>query len=692
MAKEKEAKDIGKAHHYDASDISVLEGLEPVRRRPGMYIGTTGPEGLHHLVWEIFDNSRDEAMGGFCNDIEITLLPGNRVRVADNGRGIPVDMHKKTKVSALETVMTTLHAGGKFGGEGYKVSGGLHGVGASVVNALSIYCKAEVHRDGGKYAQEYSQGKKKSAVKKLGASKLHGTIITFEPDEEIFGAIKFDWNTVVSHIRQQAYLVKGLKILIIDAREWDNKKGMDDSDVFYFRDLGLELPSVTFYFEGGLISLVKYYNKFQKPIQSNIFYVEKELDGVGVEVALQYVDDITDRIFPFANNIFTQEGGTHVTGFKTALTRTLNTYCKKNEMMKESEGGFTGEDVLEGLTAVISVKLREIQFEGQTKGKLGSMEAQGAVATVFGEAFANFLEENPDEAKSIINKSILALKARKAAKAAKDSVLRKGALEGMTLPGKLADCQSKNASESELFLVEGDSAGGSAKQGRDRRTQAILPLRGKILNVERARIDKMLASKEVKSLVIAMGTSIGDTFDLDKMRYHKIIIATDADVDGSHIRTLLLTLFYRYFRQVIDAGYIYIAQPPLYKIKKGKEISYAYTDDEKIKIIGKGAEVSEIEEVEVAEGEEAPGETEEEKEETAKKSTKIHIQRFKGLGEMNPEELWETTMDPANRILKRVDISDAEEANKIFDILMGSEVPPRKSFIQSNAKLAEIDI
>ena len=690
MAKEKEEK----AHHYDASDISVLEGLEPVRKRPGMYIGTTGPDGMHHLVWEIFDNSRDEAMGGFCNDIEIVLLPHNRIRVADNGRGIPVDMHKKTKVSALETVMTTLHAGGKFGGEGYKVSGGLHGVGASVVNALSVYCRVEVHRDGGHYFQEYSQGKKKSAVKKIGASKLNGTIVTFEPDEEIFGPIKFDLNTVVNHIRQQAYLVKKLKISIIDAREWDNSKGMNEEDVFYFRELGLEFPSVTFYFEGGLISLVKYYNKFQKPIQSNIFYVEKELDGVGVEVALQYVDDITDRIFPFANNIYNPEGGTHVTGFKTALTRTLNTYCKKNEMMKESEGGFTGEDVLEGLTAVISVKLREIQFEGQTKGKLGSMEAQGAVATVFGEAFSNFLEENPDEAKAIINKSILALKARKAAKAAKDSVLRKGALEGMTLPGKLADCQTKDAAESELFLVEGDSAGGSAKQGRDRRTQAILPLRGKILNVERARIDKMLASKEVKSLVIAMGTSIGDTFDLEKMRYHKIIIATDADVDGSHIRTLLLTLFYRYFRPVIDAGYIYIAQPPLYKIKRGKDIAYAYSDEERNKIIGKNADVSEIQppDAEALEGEEVE-ETEEETEEKAKvKSNKVHIQRYKGLGEMNPEELWETTMDPAHRVLKRVDIADAEEANKVFDILMGSEVPPRKSFIQSNAKLAEIDI
>jgi len=687
-------KDAGGGHHYDASDISVLEGLEPVRRRPGMYIGTTGIDGMHHLVWEIFDNSRDEAMGGFCDDIEIVILPGNKVRVADNGRGVPVDIHKKTKVSALETVMTTLHAGGKFGGEGYKVSGGLHGVGASVVNALSIYCRAEVHRDGGKYVQEYSQGKKKSAVKKIGSSKLHGTIITFEPDTEIFGDLKFDWNTVVNHIRQQAYLVKGLKISVIDAREWDNTKGMNEEDVFYFRELNLELPSVTFYFEGGLISLVKYYNKFQKPVQEKIFYTEKELDSVGVEIALQYVDDIVDRIFPFANNIFNPEGGTHVTGFKTALTRTLNTYCKKNEMMKESEGGFTGEDVLEGLTVVISVKLREIQFEGQTKAKLGSMEAQGAVATVFGEAFANFLEENPDDAKSIINKSILALKARKAAKAAKDSVLRKGALEGMTLPGKLADCQSKDASESELFLVEGDSAGGSAKQGRDRRTQAILPLRGKILNVERARIDKMLASKEVKSLVIAMGTSIGDTFDIQKMRYHKIIIATDADVDGSHIRTLLLTLFYRYFRQVIDSGYIYIAQPPLYKIKRGKEILYAYTDEEKMKIVGKGADISEIQEVEAPDGAEIPSESEgkENEEETKAKSTKVHIQRFKGLGEMNPEELWETTMDPAHRVLKKVNIDDAEEANKIFDILMGSEVPPRKSFIQSNAKLAEIDI
>ena len=695
MAKEKESK----KGNYGADQISVLEGLEPVRKRPGMYIGTTGPDGLHHLVWEIFDNSRDEAMGGFCNDIEIVLLPSNRIRVVDNGRGIPVDVHSKTKVSALETVMTTLHAGGKFGGDdsGYKVSGGLHGVGASVVNALSSYCLAEVHREGGKYRQEYSEGKKKSAVKKVGTSKVHGTIITFEPDRKIFGDIVYDPNVIVNHLRQQAYLVKELKISIIDAREIDpnelfsTKAKMNLDEVVYFRELELEVPSTTFYFEGGLQSLVKYYNKYQKAVQNNIFYVEKEQDGVGVEIALQYVDDIADRIVPFANNIYTAEGGTHITGFKTALTRTLNTYCKKNEMMKESEGGFTGDDVLEGLTAVVSVKLREIQFEGQTKAKLGSMEAQGAVASVFGEAFSAFLEENPDDAKVIINKSILALKARKAAKAAKDSILRKGALEGMTLPGKLADCQSKSAEESELFLVEGDSAGGSAKQGRDRRTQAILPLRGKILNVERARIDKMLASKEVRALVIAMGTSIGDTFDLEKMRYHKIIIATDADVDGSHIRTLLLTLFYRYFKKIIEAGYIYIAQPPLYKIKKGKEIFYAYTDDERTKIVGKSNDVVEIEEAEEIVPI-VPIEGEETEEEVKKKAGKFHIQRFKGLGEMNPEELWETTMDPNNRILKRVDISDAEEANKIFDILMGSEVPPRKSFIQSNAKLAEIDI
>ena len=681
-----------KAGAYGAQDISVLEGLEPVRKRPGMYIGTTGPDGMHHLIWEIFDNSRDEAMGGHCDDIEVVVLPGNTMRIVDNGRGIPVDVHKKTKVSALETVMTTLHAGGKFGGEGYKVSGGLHGVGASVVNALSSYCKAEVHRQGGKYIQEYAEGKKKSNVKKVGKSDKNGTIITFTPDTKIFGEVPFNWNTIISHLRQQAYLVRGLRISIIDARELDpevlfNSKGknLNLEEVFYFRELGLEAPSITYYFEGGLVSLVKHYNKFQKPIQKNIFYVEKEVDEVGVEIALQYVDDIADRIVPFANNIYNPAGGTHITGFKTALTRTLNTYAKKNKLVKDGDGNFTGDDVLEGLTVVVSVKLREIQFEGQTKAKLGSMEAQGATASVFGEAFGTFLEEHPDDAKAIINKSILALRARKAAKAAKDSVLRKGALEGLTLPGKLADCQSKSAEASELFIVEGDSAGGSAKQGRDRKTQAILPLRGKILNVERARIDKMLASKEVRSLVIAMGTSIGDTFDMDKIRYHKIIIATDADVDGSHIRTLLLTLFYRYFKDIIEAGYVYIAQPPLYKIKKGKKVSYAYTDEQKDDLIKGESDVSDIDPSESGEDDE-PAETKK------KSGAKVHIQRYKGLGEMNAEELWETTMDPENRVLKQVTIDDAEEANKVFDILMGTQVPPRKSFIQSNAKLADIDI
>lgn len=684
-----------KAAAYGADQISVLEGLEPVRRRPGMYIGSTGPSGLHHLVWEIFDNSRDEAMGGFADHVELTLLPGDRIRVVDNGRGIPVGIHPKTKVSALETVMTVLHAGGKFGGEGsgYKVSGGLHGVGASVVNALSDYTRAEVHKEGDIWVQEYSQGNKKAAVKKIGKTKNNGTIITFQPDPTIFKeGIAFDHKTIVDHVRQQAYLVKKLRVTIVDAREITEK--FDPNSVFWFQELSVEAPSTTYYFEGGIQSMVRHYNQLQKPIHDTVFYCEKDQDGVGVEIALQYVDDIASRIVPFANNIYNPEHGTHVTGFKTALTRVLNTYGKKNNLIKDADGPFSGDDVLEGLTVVISVKLAEIQFEGQTKAKLGSMEAQGATTTVFGDAFSTFLEENPDQAKAIIMKVLLALRARKAAKAAKDSILRKGALEGMTLPGKLADCQSKDASESEIFIVEGDSAGGTAKMGRDRRTQAILPLRGKILNVERARLDKMLASNEIKNLVIAMGTSIGDTFDLDKMRYHKIVIATDADVDGSHITTLILTLFYRYFRPVIDAGYIYIAQPPLYKIKKGKELFYAYTDEDKEKVL-KGLGVQGVQEVDESdESDDAPEEEEAEGVNPpagGKKSPKVSIQRYKGLGEMNAEELWETTMDPARRILKQVKVEDAEEANKVFDTLMGSEVAPRKAFIQSNAKLANLD-
>jgi DNA gyrase subunit B len=1110
---------------YSASDITVLEGLDPVRKRPGMYIGTTGTDGLHHLIWEVFDNGRDEAMGGFADRVEVVLLPGNRIRVADNGRGIPVDMHKQTKVSALETIMTTLHSGGKFGGGGYKVSGGLHGVGVSVVNALSTYVRADVYRDGGHFVQEYEIGKPKAKVKKIGSSDAHGTVVAFEPDISIFKEISFDWNRIVAHMRQQAYLVKGMHLSVIDARE-TSLPALEN--VFWFADLGIEAPSQTFYFEGGLRSLVAFHNQYQKPIHKNIFYIEKEnVDPavLSVEVALQYVDDISARITAFANNIHNAEHGTHVTGFKTALTRTLNTYARKNNYIKEKDESFTGEDVLEGITAVISIKMPEIQFEGQTKGKLGSVEARGAVETVFADAFATFLEENPDDAKAIANKVIIAVKARKAAKAAKDSVLRKGALEGMTLPGKLADCQTKSAEESELFIVEGDSAGGcfhgdtevalldgrslsfknlmkeheagkknycytiddgnvavaeilhprrtkqhakiiritldsgeeirctpdhkfmmrdgsyreakdlavndslmplyrkhskmggritidgyemvldpkshhwifthllsdaynkertvyartygdvihhadfnklnnnpsnlvplgkqehlslhtrhlgktlhredvkekcrkikrtpeyrekarakslekrelfsenakkqwedpeykkymgekylefyygnpeyrketlarldreqkaywsdiknrimqaertvaffekhperraelaklaneewkdedlrawrsettkrqwtedfraqrkasydetylrkalallheiyqtegvinydrydeirkerndksviryqticsrffdgnqaqfedaivrynhrvgdveyleeradvydlevagthnfalasgvfvhnSAKMGRDRRTQAILPLRGKILNVERARIDKMLDSEQIKNLVIALGTAIGDVFDLSKLRYHKIIIATDADVDGAHIRTLLLTLFYRHFRPIIDAGYLYIAQPPLYKIQKGKETLYAYNDAEKIAIVGDVAEEPTEETDETAEGEETPeAETETEAEETTtKKTAKIRIQRYKGLGEMNAEELGETTMNPEKRILKRVEITDAQEADKVFDILMGTDVGNRKSFIQSNAHMANLDI
>lgn len=685
-----------KTKAYDASSITVLEGLEPVRKRPGMYIGTTGPDGLHHLVWEIFDNARDEAMAGRCNDIEVALLPDSYIRVADNGNGIPVGIHPKTHVSAIETIMTTLHAGGKFDHEAYKVSGGLHGVGASVVNALSEHTKVVVHQDGGMHMQEYKIGKPINKVKKIGTSKEHGTIVLFKPDAEIFKeGIVWDWERIVTHLRQQAYLIKGVRVSVVDARM--NKDAFETETIF-LREQKLGVPSVTFYFEGGLKSLVAFYNKHQEPVHKNIFYVDREQDNVAVEVALQYVDDVTPRITAFANNTYNAEGGTHITGFKMALTRSLNTYGRNANILKEKDENFTGDDVLEGITAVISVKLPEVQFEGQTKAKLGSVEAQGAVSTVFGEALGAFLEENPDDARAIINKVLLALKARKAAKAAKDSVLRKGALEGMTLPGKLADCQTKSAEEGELFIVEGDSAGGSSKQGRDRRTQAILPLRGKILNVERARIDRMLASVEIRALIIAMGTAIGDVFDISKLRYHKIIIATDADVDGAHIRTLLLTLLYRHFKPIIEGGFVYIAQPPLYKITKGKSMAYAYSDKEKeavLKELGVAAnEVAEISEGDDSTDESSFAEATEDAGKSAKpaKSAKVNIQRYKGLGEMNPSELWETTMNPARRVLKRVTTDDAEAADRIFDILMGTDVAARKSFIQSNAKLATVDL
>jgi DNA gyrase subunit B len=684
-----------KDKEYDASSISVLEGLDPVRKRPGMYIGTTGLDGLHHLIWEVFDNSRDEAMGGFADRVEITLLPDNYVRVVDNGRGIPVDKHKQSGLSALETILTILHAGGKFGGEdsGYKVSGGLHGVGVSVVNALSTHVVAEIHRDGGSFMQEFNIGVAKAKVKKLGPSKETGTTITFQADPSIFPEIKFDYKKIVNHLRQQAYLVKAMRITVIDAREIDEITGKKYQwqGKRYLSEDHLPVPHETFYFEGGLRSLVAFNNSYQKPVHKNIFYVEKtdvSPEVMSVEVALQYVDDISPRITAFANNIYNPEHGTHITGFKTALTRTLNNYAKKGNFfsVKEKDAGFTGDDVLEGITAVVSVKMPEIQFEGQTKAKLGSVEARGAVESVFAEAFAMYLEENPDDAKAMINKVILAVKARKAAKAAKDSVLRKGALEGMSLPGKLADCQSKKAEDSEIFIVEGDSAGGSAKMGRDRKTQAILPLRGKILNVERARIDKMLASEQIKNLVIALGTAIGDVFDISKLRYHKIIIATDADVDGAHIRTLLLTLFYRYFRPLIDGGFVYIAMPPLYKLTKGREVKYAYTEDEKHEIIlaWGGEDIEEVVESEDGEETEEAAET--------KKGPKINQQRYKGLGEMNADELGETTMNINNRILKQVTIDDGLAADKVFDILMGTDVPSRKSFIQNNARTASLDI
>lgn len=693
----KQAEKATKKGSYGAESIQVLEGLEPVRKRPGMYIGSTGPDGLHHLIWEIFDNSRDEAMNGYANRVEVTLLPNNQIRVVDNGRGIPVDVHPKTKVSALETIMTTLHAGGKFGGDGYNVSGGLHGVGASVVNALSIMCKVEVHRDGGLFMQEYKQGIRKAKVAQLGKSKFNGTVTTFEPDEIIFKeGTTFELSRVIAHLRQQAYLVKGLSITIVDARETKEKLALEGET--YFADLGYECPTTTFYFEGGLKSLVKHYNEFSKPVHKNIFYVEKSQDNVGVEIALQYIDDYATKVAAYANNIPTAEGGTHVTGFKTSLTRLINAYARKNGILKEKDENLTGDDVLEGLTVVISVKLREIQFEGQTKSKLGSMEAQAAVATVFSDAFTLFMEENPDDAKEIINKGILALRARKAAKAAKDSVLRKGALEGFSLPGKLADCQTNDPAESELFIVEGDSAGGTAKMGRDRVTQAILPLRGKILNVERARLDRMLGSEQIKNLVLAMGAAIGDTFNIEKTRYHKLIIATDADVDGAHIRTLLLTFFYRYYRPIIDAGYVYIAQPPLYKIALGKEVHYAYTDEEKAATLKKLGFDNLDEEDVTEEGDETETKEGEEEEsgktgKVEKKSTKKpQIQRYKGLGEMNSDELWETTMDPTTRTLKKVSVEAAEEADRVFEMLMGSEVGPRKSFIQTHAKSANLDV
>ena len=630
MAKKEEKKQGS----YTAADIYVLEGLDPVRKRPGMYIGTTDTAGLHHLIWEVVDNSIDEAMAGFANDIEVRILKGNVVSVLDNGRGIPVEVHKQTKKSALETVMTTLHAGGKFGGESYKVSGGLHGVGVSVVNALSLSLKAEVTREGKLYVQEYERGIPKQKVKEVGKGGRTGTKITFSPDPTIFPKTDFDKKKVIDHLRQQAYLTKGIRIVFIDERE----------EIPYYH---------AFKFDGGIKSFLDYLDEDgDKLIHDNVFYVEKEYENVGVEAGFAYNEGMEINELSFANNIHTTDGGMHLTGFRSALTRALNDYGRKEGFIKEKEDNLTGDDVREGLTTVVSVKIREPQFEGQTKARLGNTEARTAVEAVVGEALKSFLETHPNDARSIVGRALLAAKARAAAKAAKETILRKGALDGLALPGKLADCQTKKAEDAEIFIVEGDSAGGSAKQGRDRRFQAILPLRGKILNVEKARVDKILANKEIRSLVIAMGTAIAEEFDISKLRYHKIVIMTDADVDGAHIRTLLLSLFYRHFPKVIEAGHLYIATPPLYRIQSGKTVRYVYDEVEKEKAI---------------------------------KEFKVNanIQRYKGLGEMNPSQLWETTMDPSVRILKQITVEDAKEADKLLDILMGSEVMPRKHFIMS---------
>ena len=688
--KEKEKKETkkttpkGGGSSYSAENIQVLEGLDPVRKRPGMYIGSTGADGLYHLIWEVVDNSIDEAMGGHATLVTIELLEGNTVKVDDNGRGIPVETHKQTKKSALETVMTTLHAGGKFGGEGYKVSTGLHGVGVSVVNALSSYMKVEVRREGGLYAQEYKKGVPAAKVKKVGAAKGTGTTVTFTPDAGIFAEmIQYDRNRILEHLRQQAYLTRGVTMRLIDRRE--------------------AVPFIyNFHFEGGLLAFVRYLYEDhgeEKIIQRDVFYIQKESGGVEVEAAFVYTEDIETREMSFANNVYTVDGGMHLTGFRSALTRGLNDYARVENVLKEKDENLTGDDVREGMVAVVSVRLREPQFEGQTKGRLGSPEARAAVETVVGEALKEFLEKHPADARNVLEKCLLAAKARKAAKAAKDTVLRKGVLDGLTLPGKLADCITRKAEEAEIFIVEGDSAGGTAKQGRNRRYQAILPLRGKILNVEKARIDKMLASQEIRSLVIAMGTSIAETFDMEKLRYHKIVIMTDADVDGAHIRTLLLTLFYRYFSQVVTNGYLYVAQPPLYKINRGKEFKYAYSEEEKDEIMKdfakmadkKGAVEEKKKEKEEAVGRAEGQTTNEDVEQTSTRG--VNIQRYKGLGEMNADQLWETTMDPEKRILKKVTVRQAEEADKMFDILMGGDVEPRKRFIQTHAlDVVEIDV
>lgn len=665
MAKKKELKSSDK---YTAKSIQVLEGLEPVRRRPGMYIGGTSSEGLHHLVWEVVNNSVDEAMAGYCQNIQVWLLPDDVIKVIDDGRGIPVERHPQTKKSTLETVLTVLHAGGKFGGNGYKISGGLHGVGISVVNALSDWLYVEVKKGGKIYAMDFKRGKPKTKNPKIiGTTNKTGTQIIFQADPKIFSKIEYSWEKILKYLRQQSYLTKGLSIKIYDERDEKNKK------------------SYGFLFDGGLISYIKFLNRGKEVKNEMPFYTEKTVNDTLVEIAMQYTNGFKEHIFSFANNIFTPEGGMHESGFRAALTRTVNSYAKKVGILKEKDGNFIAEDFQEGLTAVISVKLKNPQFEGQTKAKLGNGEVRGIVFGVVAEALAEYLEAHPNNAKAMIAKIMLTAKSRMAARAAKEAVVRKGALEGMTLPGKLSDCSNRDPAQSELYIVEGDSAGGSAKQGRNRKFQAILPLRGKLVNVEKTTLDKVVKADTLKPIIIALGAGIGDSLNLAKLRYHKIIIMADADVDGAHIRTLLLTFFYRYFEDLIRNGYIYIAQPPLYRIQKGKEIVYAYTEEEKNKIVTEIQKIQDkkVNKQKIAEKISAGAKK---KNESEKKIAGVSIQRYKGLGEMNPEQLWETTMDPDNRVMLQVKIEDAEAADKMFNVLMGSEVEPRRIFIQTHAK------
>ncbi len=635
MADDKNGINGNNDRHYTAQDIQVLTGLEPVRKRPGMYIGSTGPKGLHHLVYEVVDNSIDEALAGICDTIRVTIFDDNSVKISDNGSGIPVEKHPQTGKSTVETVLTILHAGGKFNNGAYKVSGGLHGVGVSVVNALSEWLIARVRRNGKEYEQRFERGISKTELEVVGDSNETGTTIHFKPDEEIFETIVFNFETLEHRFREMAFLNKGIKIILEDNREEKTKE---------------------FHYEGGIKSFVEYINKNKTPIQKDIIYFEAEKDGTTVELALQYTDGYTENIFTFANNINTPEGGTHLSGLRTALTRVMNDYGRKYGFIKDKDENLSGDDVREGLTGILSVKLMEPQFEGQTKSKLGNSETRGIVETLTYDYLNTYLEENPRDAKIIIEKAVSSQRAREAARKARDLTRRKSILENTTLPGKLADCQDSGIETTEIYIVEGDSAGGSAKQGRDKKFQAILPLRGKILNVEKARLDKILNSEEIKILITAFGTGIGEDFDIEKLRYGKIILMTDADVDGAHIRTLLLTFFYRYMKELIDNGHIYIAQPPLYKVSKGKQEHYVYSEKELDDLLDELGR------------------------------TNYSIQRYKGLGEMNPEQLWDTTMDPEKRTLLKVTLEDAVAADEVFTTLMGDKVQPRREFIEENAK------